>query len=355
MMLRAFELIELNIESRQYGSSWLDPTGPPLVLRAFEQAREEIGSSRYSHDAVFDDSGVFMVRDHNKLTGAAPITPTGGGSVLAIVHNAEYRRNWRFIPGMPGKSSCHYANQWHARTVYNEAQCYVREYDALNEYGARLLHEGQLTDAFRFLHRAVVVDPRGVAARANLAVLYNEAHSYFEAAHELFLAIQLKPDSFVLYFNYGIALHESGRLRAAFVAFHMASALRPDLKLLPVFLSSLCRDLGDRLGVARHIEKAMVYVDDLNERDVLNLRAMDMDLGYVHTSVEDMQQVITTCFFGPLNIVFFLFVPPATTHLARATPFLCSPALHFYADFKLFATGCTRMRSRSTCSIYPWT
>lgn len=114
MMKRAFDLIEESIAHKYYGSSTLAPTGPDLVLRAFNDVKEQSSVDKYTHRAILDNQGILIVEEQSLAkTAKDKYDP----KLLIIVHNAEYRR--RFTD----RNLCHYSKLWEARAVYYEVRC----------------------------------------------------------------------------------------------------------------------------------------------------------------------------------------------------------------------------------------
>ncbi len=114
LMQRALDLIYANVQMRYYGSTTLAPTGPQLVLRAYQDVRELESHDVYLHDAILDRDGVLIVEDRDAVSAKSEKYDP---HTLMVVHNAEYRRNFT------DSNLCHYTKLWDARAVYYEAPC----------------------------------------------------------------------------------------------------------------------------------------------------------------------------------------------------------------------------------------
>ncbi len=130
LMGLAAEMILHNVDTRWYGTDILDPTGPHLVLRAFNALPADV-QERYTRSAVLDGAGVFIVTDGTRAlanqSAKSAVNPQSAsypkallafdGEPLFVVHNGEYRRRCTY------NKRCHYAPVWLARAVYSEAPC----------------------------------------------------------------------------------------------------------------------------------------------------------------------------------------------------------------------------------------
>lgn len=162
-----------------------------------------------------------------------------------------------------------------ARPFY-EAMCRrdPADAEALFRLGVIYGNIGMFNDAEEILERAIRARPHSVDvlnAQANVAWL----QSAWPRAEQLFLAaLELEPRNVALLANFGLCLHDTGRLEAA------ADALQRALELDPVHPDALVNaalvrlDLADAGGARALLQRALAVAPDFPEAHALHAQLL---------------------------------------------------------------------------------
>jgi len=137
-------------------------------------------------------------------------------------------------------------------------------------YGA----SGRLDEAEEFLGRAAQSHPASgdlLNAQANVAWL----RAQWPLAEQRFRrALEVDPSNATLWANFGLCLHDAGRLDDAAVALRRAIGIDPHHADARVNAALVCMDLGDVAAAGAHLQRALELAPDFAEAHTLRAQLL---------------------------------------------------------------------------------